>query len=50
MAVTIKDVAQEAEVSIATVSRYISQSGYVSPDSDDKIKNEIKKIGYLAKN
>ena len=50
MAVTIKDVAQEAEVSIATVSRYINQSGYVSPDSADKIKKAIKKLGYLAKN
>ena len=45
MAVTIKDVAQEAEVSIATVSRYINQSGYVSPDSADKIKKAIKKLG-----
>ena len=50
MAVTIKDVAQEAEVSIATVSRYINQSGYVSPDSADKIKKAIKKLGYFAKN
>lgn len=50
MAVTIKDVAQEAEVSIATVSRYINQSGYVSPNSANKIKKAINKLGYHVKN
>lgn len=29
MVVTIKDIAKEANVSIATVSRYINQNGYV---------------------
>lgn len=50
MAVTIKDIAREAGVSIATVSRYLNQNGYVGIDSALKIKEAIKKLGYKPKN
>lgn len=50
MAVTIKDIAKEANVSIATVSRYINQNGYVGIESALKVKEAIKKLGYKTKN
>ena len=43
---TIKQVAEEAGVSKSTVSRYISQKGYVGDDAREKIKNAIKKLNY----
>ena len=45
MAVTIKDIAKEANVSIATVSRYINQNGYIGIESALKVKEAIKKLG-----
>lgn len=44
--VTIKQVALEAGVSTSTVSRYISNKGYVGDDSRKKIKDAIDKLGY----
>lgn len=44
--VTIKQVAEEAGVSRSTVSRYISQKGYVSDDARHKIKAAIAKLHY----
>lgn len=49
MAVTIKDIAKEANVSIATVSRYINKKGYISIESASKVKEAIKKLGYKTK-
>ena len=49
MVVTIKDIAKEANVSIATVSRYINQNGYVGIESALKVKEAIKKLGYKVK-
>jgi len=46
MMTTIKQVAEEAGVSKSTVSRYISQKGYVGDDAREKIKNAIKKLNY----
>lgn len=46
MAATMKDVAKDAGVSVATVSRYINQSGYISDSAKDKIKVSIDKLGY----
>ncbi|MGG6797684.1 UNVERIFIED_CONTAM: LacI family DNA-binding transcriptional regulator [Streptococcus canis] len=43
---TIKQVAQEAGLSKSTVSRYISQKGYVSDEARDKIKAAIAKLHY----
>ncbi|MGT2958138.1 LacI family transcriptional regulator [Streptococcus bovimastitidis] len=43
---TIKEVAEEAGVSKSTVSRYISQNGYVSEDAREKIKAAIEKLHF----
>lgn len=43
---TIKEVAEEAGVSKSTVSRYISQNGYVSQEAQEKIKDAISKLHY----
>lgn len=43
---TIKEVASEAGVSKSTVSRYISQNGYVSEQARDRIKDAIEKLNY----
>lgn len=44
--VTIKEVAEEAGVSKSTVSRYISQKGYVGQETQEKIKKAIQKLNY----
>ena len=49
MRVTIKDVAEAAGVSIATVSRVINKSGYVSPEAQKKVAQAIKNAGYVVK-
>lgn len=47
MKVTIYDVAREAGLSIATVSRVINGKGGVTPKSERKIRDAISKLGYL---
>lgn len=47
MKVTIYDVAREAGLSIATVSRVINGKGGVTPKSEKKIRDAISKLGYL---
>ena len=44
--ITIEDVAKEAGVSVATVSRVINQNGSVSPKSEEKVKLAIAKLKY----
>ena len=44
--VTIYDVAAEAGLSIATVSRYINKKGTVAAKSEEKITAAIEKLGY----
>ncbi|MEY3430878.1 MAG: hypothetical protein RJB30_810, partial [Actinomycetota bacterium] len=44
--ITIRDVANHAGVSTATVSRVISGDGYVSDATRDKVEKSIKKLGY----
>jgi LacI family transcriptional regulator len=44
---TIKDVAKEAQVSIATVSRVINENYYVSPDIEERVRLAIEKTGYI---
>lgn len=46
MAVTIKDVAKMAEVSISTVSRVINDSKPVSPEARRKVVKAIEVLGY----
>lgn len=49
LAVTIKDVALRAGVSIATVSHVINRTRYVSPDLVERVEMVIKETGYEAK-
>lgn len=44
--VTIEDVAREAGVSVATVSRVINRNGSVSPKSEEKVNLAITKLSY----
>ncbi|QTA38205.1 LacI family DNA-binding transcriptional regulator [Thermosipho ferrireducens] len=46
---TIEDVAKEANVSIATVSRVLNNSGYVSERTKMKVWSAIKKLNYKPK-
>ncbi|MGM8365800.1 LacI family DNA-binding transcriptional regulator [Virgibacillus sp. W0181] len=46
MRVTIKDVAKQAGVSIATVSRVINNSGYVSDPVKEKVLQKIDQLNY----
>jgi LacI family transcriptional regulator len=43
---TIRDVAKLANVSVATVSRYLNQNGYISKDAEDRIKDAVGKLNY----
>lgn len=46
MAVSIKDVARDAGVSIATVSRVLNDIDVVNEDTKQKVLEAIKKLGY----
>lgn len=46
MATSIKDVAREAGVSIATVSRVLNDINVVNEDTKEKVLDAIKKLGY----
>lgn len=43
---TMKDVAERAGVSVATVSRVINQTGYVSEDLRQRVANAMKALNY----
>lgn len=45
--VTIKQVAEYAGVSVATVSRTLNDSGYVGKESRKKVEEAIKVLGYV---
>lgn len=49
MGVTIKDVAKQAGVSIATVSHVINKTRYVSPELVKKVMDIVNKSGYQIK-
>lgn len=44
--VTIRDIAKKAEVSVATVSRFINESGYVEEETRKKIAAVIQELDY----
>lgn len=44
---TIRDVAREAGVSVATVSRFLNKSGYVGEESQKKILSAVNKLNYV---
>ena len=46
MAVTIEDVAREANVSIATVSRVMNNTKAVSPELQERVFNAIRKTSF----
>ncbi len=46
MAASIKDVAKEAGVSIATVSRVLNEIDVVNDETKKKVQDAIKKLGY----
>ncbi|MDF2522876.1 MAG: ccpA 2 [Clostridiales bacterium] len=48
--VTINDVAREAGVSLATVSRVINNKGNVSAPVKEKVESIIKDLGYIPNN
>jgi LacI family transcriptional regulator len=43
---TIKDVAKLSGVSIATISRVINKSGYVSKDAEDRVRRAMELLSY----
>lgn len=43
---TIKDVAELADVSIATVSRVLNGTSYVSPDLETRVLQAVRKLNY----
>ena len=45
---TIKDVAELAGVSIATVSNYLNHTKPVSRSTADRIREAVEKLGYTA--
>ena len=45
--VTIHDVAERANVSVATVSRYLNKSGYVGKKSKEAIEQAIRELNYV---
>lgn len=44
--VSIKDVAKEAGVSVATVSRVINKKGVCAPSTVEQVMNAVEKLGY----
>lgn len=46
---TIKDIAEMAGVSKATVSRVMNNSGYVAAETRTKIENLMKEYDYMPK-
>ncbi|MFP7297122.1 LacI family DNA-binding transcriptional regulator [Neobacillus niacini] len=44
--VTIRDVAKEAGVSVATVSRYLNQNSYMSAETEKKIQEVMSRLEY----
>jgi LacI family transcriptional regulator len=46
--ITIDDVAREADVSYATVSRVINSKGYVSAETRDRVMAAVTRTGYIV--
>lgn len=47
MAVSIRDVAREAGVSVGTVSNVLNKPDEVSPDSIARVQSAIDRLGYV---
>lgn len=48
MAATIRDIAKEAGVSVATVSRLINRSGYVGARTAARVQDAIERLGFRS--
>ncbi|MGM0561631.1 MAG: LacI family DNA-binding transcriptional regulator [Pseudomonadota bacterium] len=48
MAATIRDIAKEAGVSVATVSRLINKSGYVGARTAARVQDAIERLGFRS--
>jgi LacI family transcriptional regulator len=46
--ITIDDVAREADVSYATVSRVVNGKGYVSAETRDRVMDAVTRTGYIV--
>ncbi|MCS7464034.1 LacI family transcriptional regulator [Paenibacillus doosanensis] len=46
--VTLKDIAKHANVSTATISRYLSSNIVVKKETEEKIQRAIKELGYVT--
>jgi len=44
---TIRDVAKQAGVSTMTVSRVLNNSGYISPETRERVERTIAELGYV---
>ncbi|HHH41437.1 MAG TPA: LacI family transcriptional regulator [Chloroflexi bacterium] len=44
--VTMRDVAEQAQVSVATVSRVINKSGFVSPELEARVRGAMAELNY----
>ncbi len=44
--ITIRDVARQAGVSVATVSRVLNNSALVSPDTRENVMKAVTQLGY----
>ena len=45
--VRIQDVASHANVSLMTITRVINNTGYVAPETRERVQNSIKALGYI---
>lgn len=50
MAITVKDIAQKAKVSTATVSNVLTQKKYVSEELAQRVCDAVNKLGYRPNN
>ena len=49
MSITIKDIAKKTGISTSTISRVLSQRGYVSEETRRQVEEAVKETGYVYK-
>ncbi|HSR30985.1 MAG TPA: LacI family DNA-binding transcriptional regulator, partial [Anaerolineae bacterium] len=48
MPITIRDVAREAGVSVSTVSRVLNDKDDVAPETYERVRDVIRRLGYTS--